>query len=373
MHPHVRHNFLDGLAAQMIRLFKGTIGNDTLLGSSGVDYMYGDTGDDYLRGAAGTDFLRGSFGNDILDGGRGHDFLESGEDNDSLIGGLGRDILLGQSGDDVLDGGEDNDTISGGTDKDVLTGGTGADRFVFISIKDSTPGARDLITDFDPTSGDLLDFSSIDAKPGVAGGQNFVFIGSAAFTAAGQIRATIQDGLTLVEVNTAGAGKAEMVIELSGTLTLLAEHFRLTGSVNTDDATHNVRLGTEGNDILDGGGGEDYLYGNAGDDILRGGGDSDLVRAGEGNDWIDGGAGDDGLYGGDGADTFVVSAGYDILQDFELGIDGIQVDSLTINSFEQLTMTLEVGGSLIAITDLGMIYVAGIAPSSLHASDFIFT
>ena len=357
----------------MIRLFKGTIGNDTLLGSSGVDYIYGDAGDDLIRGYAGTDFLRGSFGNDSLDGGNGNDFLESGEDNDSLLGGLGRDILLGQSGNDVIDGGGDDDRVSGGTGADRLTGGMGADRFGFISIKDSTPTARDVITDFDVNSGDLLDFSSIDAKPGVAGGQNFVLIGSAAFTTAGQIRTTIQDGVTLVEVNTKGAGVAEMIIELTGALTLEERHFRLTGSVNTDDDAHNVRLGTEGSDTLNGGGGEDYIYGNAGDDFLNGGGDSDLLRAGEGGDWLDGGAGDDGLYGGAGADIFVASEGYDILQDFESGIDRIQIDSATINSFEQLTITAQYGGSLVGVEGLGTLYVAGIAPQALLESDFILT
>ena len=357
----------------MIRLFKGTIGNDRLIGSSGVDYMYGDTGDDYLRGAQGTDFLRGSFGNDWLDGGWGNDFLESGEDNDTLLGGRGRDILLGQSGDDVIDGGEEDNSISGGTGRDQMTGGLGADRFVFISIKDSTPSAPDLITDFDVLSGgDVLDFSSIDAIGGVAGGQNFVFIGNAAFTGGGQIRATIQDDRAVVEVNTAGKGNPEMVVHLSGQLALEDRHFKLTGGVNTDDAAHNVRLGTEGSDTLNGGGGEDYVYGNAGDDFLFGGGDSDLVRAGEGNDWIDGGGGDDGLYGGDGADTFVASAGYEIVQDFEQRIDRILVDSPTINAFEQLSIISETGGSLVTIADLGTIYIAAIPPQNLLASDFTF-
>lgn len=357
----------------MIRLFKGTIGNDRLIGSSGVDYMYGDAGDDYLRGGEGTDFLRGSFGNDWLDGGWGNDFLESGEDNDTLFGGRGRDILLGQSGDDIIDGGGEDDSISGGTGRDQMTGGSGADRFVFISIKDSTPSAPDLITDFDLASGDVLDFSSIDAKGGVAGGQEFVFIGGAAFTAAGQIRTTVQDGKTVVEVNTAGARGAEMVVHLSGELTLEAQHFKLTGGVNSDDAKHQVLLGTEGSDTLNGGGGEDYLYGNAGDDFLFGGGDSDLVRAGEGNDWIDGGAGDDGLYGGDGADTFVASGGYDIVQDLEQGIDRILIGSATVTSFEQLTLTNETGGTLVVIADLGSLYIAGIAPQNLTAADFLFT
>ena len=138
-----------------------------------------------IRGYAGTDFLRGSFGNDYLDGGSGNDFLESGEDNDSLLGGLGRDILLGQSGNDLIDGGGDDDRVSGGTGAGSADGRPGR-RSVRVHLDQGqhADGPR-LITDFDVSSGDLLDFSSIDAKPGVAGGQNFVLIGSAAFTARG--------------------------------------------------------------------------------------------------------------------------------------------------------------------------------------------
>ena len=97
---------------------------------------------------------------------------------------------------------------------DQLRGGAGADRFVFIDIKDSLPTARDQMLDFSLSSGDVLDFSSIDAKAGTAGGQTFVYIGGATFTAEGQIRASVQDGHTVVEVNTKGVGGAEMAIEL---------------------------------------------------------------------------------------------------------------------------------------------------------------
>ena len=357
----------------MIKLFKGDTGDNTLLGSSGTDYIYGDAGNDTLRGYAATDFLRGSFGNDSLDGGQGNDFLESGEDSDTVLGSYGRDILLGQSGNDVLDGGADNDTISGGLGVDQLRGGAGADRFVFIDIKDSLPTARDQMLDFSLSSGDVLDFSSIDAKAGTAGGQTFVYIGGATFTAEGQIRASVQDGHTVVEVNTKGVGGAEMAIDFNGAGTLEDKHFKLTGGVNTDNSAHSVKLGTEGNDSLNGGGGEDYVYGNAGDDSLRGGGDSDLIRAGEGNDRVDGGGGDDGLYGGDGADVFVVSGGSDLLQDFESGIDRIEVASATINSFAQLAITQDTGGALVTVADLGSIFVADATPTNLTAADFIFT
>ena len=352
----------------MIRLFKGTTGDDRLLGSSGIDYIYADAGNDVLFGYVGTDFLRGSFGNDSLDGGQGNDFLESGEDNDNLVGGYGRDILLGQSGNDVLNGGGDNDTVSGGLGADQLTGGSGADKFVFIAVKDSTPTARDLITDFSLTSGDVIDLSSIKVTGPLA------FNSGDPFTAVNQVRATaLPTGRTLVEVNTSGVSGAEMAFEINHSGTLLPQHFKLTGGTTTDDSAHSVKLGTTGPDTLNGGGGEDYVYGNAGNDTLRGGGDSDLMRAGEGNDRVDGGAGDDGLYGGEGADVFIVSGGSDLLQDFEPGIDRIEVASATINSFEQLAITPDIGGALVTVAGVGSIFVADAAPTSVTAADFVFT
>ena len=367
----------------MIKLFVGTSGNNTLNGSGGADYMYADAGNDTLRGNGGTDFLRGSLGIDHLDGGDGTDVLDGGENNDTVLGGRGRDILMGLSGNDVINGGADNDTISGGLGADQLRGEAGADRFVFISTQDSTATAHDRILDF--TAGDQIDLSGIDAKASSGGGQTFSYIGSTAFTAEGQIRASVQNGHTLVEVNTKGNRGAEMAIEVNGTSILPGGSFKLTGSVNNDDANHSVRLGSEGANSLSGGGGEDYVYGAGGNDTLRGGGDSDFVRGGQGNDIVDGGAGDDGLYGGLGADTFVATSGSDIIQDFEMGVDRIQAGA----GFSQLAISQQADGALITQNDAATvqslsattfddagnssnILLAGIDAGSLSATDFLF-
>lgn len=56
----------------------GTLGNDSIDGTSGFDYLYGypnggmpddETGDDFLRGGDGNDRLYGGGGNDTLEGG----------------------------------------------------------------------------------------------------------------------------------------------------------------------------------------------------------------------------------------------------------------------------------------------------------------
>ena len=328
----------------MIKLYVGDSRNNSFSGSSGADYMYGDSGRDTLRGGGGTDFIRGSLGDDYLDGGEGSDYLDGGENNDTVSGGNGRDILLGLSGNDVVNGGGGNDTVSGGTGADQLSGGTGADRFVFISTQDSTAAARDRILDFSGAGGDVIDLSSIDAKASTSGGQTFSYIGTAAFSAEGQVRAIVQSNHTVVEVNTKGSSGAEMVIEVNGTAPLGTGQFKLGGGMTTDDAAHSVQLGTEGANTLSGGGGEDYVYGAGGNDTLRGDGDSDVVRGGNGNDRVDGGAGDDALYGGEGADIFVASSGSDIIQDFQSGVDRIQTSA----SFDQLSISQQSDGVLIA-------------------------
>lgn len=74
-----------------------------------------------------------------------------------------------------------------------------------------------------------------------------------------------------------------------------------------------------GNDTLKGAGGDDGLYGGAGNDRLSGGDGEDLVAGGKGNDWLSGGAD---------ADTFVFGkgSGKDLIIDFEVGVDRIQLE-----------------------------------------------
>lgn len=368
----------------MVKIFVGDGRGNSFAGSSGADYMYGDSGNDTLRGNGGTDFLRGSLGADRLDGGDGSDFLDGGENNDTVLGGSGRDILLGLSGNDVVNGGSGVDTISGGLGLDQLTGGSEADRFVFASTQDSTASARDRITDFSTSSGDVIDLSSIDAKAGTGGGQAFSFIGSAAFSGEGQVRTTLVNGRTVIEVNTKGSSGAEMAIELGSVASLESRHFKLSGGLSSDDAAHSVKLGNESANTLSGLGGEDYIYGAGGNDRLLGGGDNDMVRGGSGNDVVDGGAGDDALYGGPGADTFVSTSGSDIIQDFERGVDRIQTSgSFAELSFVQQSDGVMVGSqgaaaqsfsasSLAAPVDGPTFLLAGMDAASLTAADFLF-
>lgn len=63
-----------------------------------------------------------------------------------------------------------------------------------------------------------------------------------------------------------------------------------------------TKLGTPGNDVIDGTAGNDVISTGGGDDIVRGLGGDDIICGGDGNDKIKGGAGRDRLYGEAGRD-----------------------------------------------------------------------
>jgi hypothetical protein len=219
------------------------IGNDRfVVDQGGADRFFGDAGNDAMdfrpgavgaivnlttgvhAGAAAGDFyssIEAFYGSDTA----GDTFTGAGF-NDRLDGYGGNDTLVGLGGNDTLMGGNGNDEISGGALLDFLYGNAGADDFNYASLSDSGPtsAARDRIYDFQAGSDDI-DVSAIDARAGSAGNNAFTaFIGAAAFTAEGQIRA-IQSGTnTVIEFNTTGTSGAEMQIQLNtftvATLTL---------------------------------------------------------------------------------------------------------------------------------------------------------
>lgn len=131
------------------------------------EVLTGTARGDILPGLGGDDQVQGLDGDDDIDGGTGRDRLSGGQGDDTVVGGLGKDILQGNAG------------------VDVLTGGTSKDKFVFNRINDSpSGGTADLVTDFNPTGGDRIDVSKIDADNSTAGNQAFTVV--AAFTGAGE-------------------------------------------------------------------------------------------------------------------------------------------------------------------------------------------
>ena len=226
-----------GSAGDVIRgndannVIRGNAGNDTLEGGTGADVLEGGDGDDTIWGrnpgvvtADGNDTITGGGGNDTIDGGAGNDRINgdagndlvyggSGNDtlygyysNDTLIGGDGSDYLFGYSSNDSLVGGSGNDTLYGHTGRDTLDGSLGYDTFVYTSTAQSKAGSSNRDQIYFGTPGafveDVIDTSNIDADTTIAGNQAFVFIGTAAFTAPGQIRVQAGGADTLILFNT---------------------------------------------------------------------------------------------------------------------------------------------------------------------------
>jgi Ca2+-binding RTX toxin-like protein len=212
----------------------GGYGNDTLEGQDGDDFLYGQENKDTLKGGAGNDYLDGGLGADEMSGGAGNDTYIVDHPNDKITdGGLSTDIdtvlmpqyvsyvlpanvdnarltgnhdgtvtgnggankLTGNDGDNALLGGGGADTIvagtgddilTGGLQKDTLTGGVGEDTFAYTNTSESgtTLTTMDMIKDFNPTEGDVIDVSKIDAKSGGTSNDTFTLHSSASVTTA---------------------------------------------------------------------------------------------------------------------------------------------------------------------------------------------
>jgi Ca2+-binding RTX toxin-like protein len=144
-----------------------------------------------------------------------------GNNDDSLNGGDENDALYGDAG---------NDTLTGHWGSDTLTGGAGADKFAYSNASE-TSGlsfvSRDVIADFSWPQGDKIDVSAMDANSSVGGNQAFTWIGTAAFTAAGQLRYDQSGGNTFVRGNTGGDLSYEFAIMVTGLVPFIGSDFVL--------------------------------------------------------------------------------------------------------------------------------------------------
>jgi Ca2+-binding RTX toxin-like protein len=272
---------LDG-GADNDRLDGGN-GDDILAGGSGADILDGGIGVDGLDGGIGNDQLNGGDGNDSLNGGTGNDVLTGGLGADAMTGGTGDDtyyvddagdttvevssegsdivhaainwtlaanveiliqdgagnidgtgnaiantlngnggsnILDGGAGDDVIKAGNGNDILIGGTGADILVGGGGADTFVVTAASIHTSGAVevDTVNDLVAVQGDRLDFSAIDADSSTGADDAFHLVGG--FTHhAGEMTLTFAAGVTTLQLDIDGDGRADYRMMISGNVT----------------------------------------------------------------------------------------------------------------------------------------------------------
>lgn len=250
-------------------IIHGDAGRDNLIGQAGDDDLYGGTENDSLQGDTGNDWLDGGAGTDsaiyslapsavVVDlqtntasGGDGADTLASIEAVDgsqfgdtlrgngsanTLRGYGGADRLEGRGGNDILDGGIGNDVIVGGAGRDIMTGGAGNDVFDFNvwSETGTFSATRDIITDFRHLTDDV-NLRDIDASRILAGNNNFVWKGTAAFTSssAGELRFVMYNNpgtsndYTMIYGDTDRDTGSEFQIMLSGLVRLTSADFVL--------------------------------------------------------------------------------------------------------------------------------------------------
>ena len=154
----------------------------------------------------------------------------------------------------------------------------------------------------------------------------------------------------------------------------------IRGTAGPDDLP-----GTDGNDAILGFGAGDRLSGLAGNDLLRGGLGADALFGGGGNDWfygsggadrLSGGSDDDVLMGGAGADLFNFNGGggRDVVMDFSHAEgDRIRIAPTDAADYAALAskFVADPAGTLIQLGGQ-TILLAGVAPGSLSAADFVF-
>ncbi len=288
------------------------------------------------------------------------------------------DFLSGDENNNVISGFGGNDHLSGGTGADTLLGGDGVDT---ADYRDSLEAIHvDLETRealFGDAEGDIL--VSIENLAGSAGDD--ILTGDA-----GDNRLTGRDGNDILS----GGEGNDRLVGGEGADQLIG------GAGNRDAADYNLAQEAVGVDLLNGGfsgeaagdtyDGIEFIVGSAYHDILLGNNDNNRINGGEGcdvlngrdgNDTLIGEAGSDILNGGAGADVFVFGedTGYDIIEDFEAGegrTDRVKIDHYQFDDFEDIldSMTQTEDGVILAM-DSGTILFQDLQISDFHADDFI--
>jgi hypothetical protein len=96
-----------------------------------------------------------------------------------------------------------------------LRGNGGGDAFLWSSVAEVGLNP-DIVADYSSAQGDVLHFTLIDADETAAGDQNFTFVGTAGFTAPGQINWFSIGADTFIQLNTNADQAADAIVQLSG-------------------------------------------------------------------------------------------------------------------------------------------------------------
>jgi Ca2+-binding RTX toxin-like protein len=200
----------------------GGLGSDQLTGSRGSDTLSGGDGADTVRGMRGDDQFS-EYDASLVEGGGGDDTIQGYSGAETLSGGAGDDLITDSYGASVLKGGAGVDTLSGGAQSDTLQGGAGRDLYTFHGAYESIPREPDLIDDADFG---VVDLGAVQANNQKGHADDPFTLVDHFSGAAGElvIRYSADDGLTHVEGDTDGDGRAELVILITGDHTDAADY-----------------------------------------------------------------------------------------------------------------------------------------------------
>ncbi|MGO7040454.1 M10 family metallopeptidase C-terminal domain-containing protein [Rhizobium acaciae] len=324
-----------GTGNALANTITGGIGNDTLNGGAGADTLIGGEGNDtYIVDHAGdlvteaanegTDTVRTTLASYTL----GSDLENLTYIGTVAFAGTGNDLdntITGGAAVDTLSGGVGNDTLNGGAGADSLIGGAGDDIYIVDHAGDVVTEAADAGIDTVRTT--------LAAHTLAANVENLTYIGTAAFTGAGNLLDNVIIGGVAAD-KLMGAGGNDTLIGGAGADKMSGG----TGDdiyvvdIATDLVIENVNEGTDavrtalsaytlGNNV------ENLTYTGSASFTGTGNALANTITGGAGNDVLNGGTGADTLIGGAGSDTYIVdNAGDLVTEAADAGTDTVRTN-----------------------------------------------
>ena len=363
----------------------GSANNDSITGGTGADLLSGGAGNDTLSGGNGADTLNGGGGSDSLSGGTGADsfvfnsladFITPGRQID---GGIGNDNLTlaeaGVIGDAAFTGSVNLEqlVLAGAGVSSVTFGSMAATAFANNITVIQGAGATD--TTVDATALGAATVTAFFATSGVnrfiggAGNDSFTFT-DATFLAAGRTAdggSAGTDKVTIAYAAPFSVGDADFA-GLSHFTTVIVNGTDLAQITVGATAASAFTSGTIR--ITETGSGPLRVDGSAG--IAN-----TVITGGAGNDTMIGGSGSDNFIGNGGNNVYVFGAGAgDFITGFNAATDVIDLTSWAVHDFatlQALYVSAAGANTVIALDATHQVTLKAFAPSSLLASDFLFS
>jgi trimeric autotransporter adhesin len=362
----------------------GGFGNDYLTGGDGIDTISFESWDFGTQGnsesisinVAGTAVRMQSIpgvGTSQLerDTFAGFENVRSSNRHETIIGDSGANILEARGGDDVLRGGRGNDTLDGGDGVDTADYVTSLSSQGRVVLQLGANGADGLAMQvLTASTGQIvgLEFDTLRNIENVRGT-------SWNDELRGNELDNVLDGLADADVMVGGAGNDTYIVD--NALDVASEG---SGQGALD------RVKTMVSYTLDSASEIEVLETNQAGALpinLTGNGFNNTINGNNGANRIEGRGGSDTLTGFGGADTFVFAEGeneHDVITDFTLGVDRINLSATEVQNFNDLftdgdRFMEQVGNDVLihtSVSDDTDIVLQNVQLSSLTAADFIF-